>query len=112
MVVAISMVLQKIPEGLVVAIPLLSMGVSKLKAFGTCVLVALMMLPGVIGGVVFGAMPPLITAFFYAFTFGAIVYVVSDEIIPGSHSHGYQKTATFALIIGILAVVILQNIQF
>lgn len=39
---------------------------------------------------------------------GAMLYVVSDEMIPETHSHGYQKFATYALIIGFLAFVFMD----
>ena len=41
---------------------------------------------------------------------GAMLYVISDEMIPETHAHGYEKPATFALISGLLLVVILQRI--
>ncbi len=107
---AISMVIQKIPEGLIVMIPLLNMGMTKKRAFGFSVIVALMMLPGVVIGALLGSLPLLLEIFFYGFTFGAIIYVISDEIIPESHEHGYQREATFSLITGILVVSLLQVI--
>lgn len=106
--VALSMVIQKIPEGLIVIVPLLALGMSKRKAFSIALLVAGMMLPGVLIGVLLGSLPPMVTAFFYAVTFGAIVYVISDEIIPESHEHGNQRAATFALILGVITVAIMQ----
>lgn len=108
--VAISMIIQKLPEGLIVIIPLLSMGMKKNKAFLLSILVAFMMLPGIIIGAILGSLPLALGIFFYAFTFGAIIYVVSDEIIPESHEHGFQKEATFALIVGVLIVCLLQFI--
>ena len=108
--VAVSMIVQKIPEGLIVAVPLLGMGMKRLKAFKISLLIAFMMLPGIVAGVLLGALPTLLSSFFYAFTFGAIVYVVSDEIIPESHEHGYQRAATFSLITGVIVVVLMQHI--
>lgn len=108
--VAVSMVIQKIPEGLIVIVPLLGMGMSKGKAFRISLIVSAMMLPGVLIGIALGSLPALLTAFFYAFTFGAIVYVISDEIIPESHEHGHQRAATFALIAGVLTVAVMQYI--
>ena len=104
------MIVQKIPEGLIVAVPLLGMGMKRLKAFKISLLIAFMMLPGIVAGVLLGALPTLLSSFFYAFTFGAIVYVVSDEIIPESHEHGYQRAATFSLITGVIVVVLMQHI--
>ncbi len=110
LLVAISMVIQKIPEGLIVIVPLLGMGLSKAKAFRISLVVSAMMLPGVIIGIILGSLPALLTSFFYAFTFGAIVYVISDEIIPESHEHGHQRAATFALIVGVLTVAVMQYV--
>ncbi len=106
--VAVSMAVQKLPEGLIVTFPLLASGMKKGKAFLLSCLVALMMLPGLAAGVLLGALPPLLAAFFYAFTFGAIIYVVSDEIIPESHHNGFERWATFSLIGGILTVLLIE----
>lgn len=108
--VALSMIIQKIPEGLIVAVPLLGMGMKRIKALTISILIAFMMLPGILTGVLLGTLPHLLTSFFYAFTFGAIVYVVSDEIIPESHEHGHQRAATFSLLTGVLVVVLMQFI--
>ena len=40
-----------------------------------------------------------------AFAGGAMLYVVSDEMIPETHAHGYQKMATYALLIGFMVMV-------
>jgi ZIP family zinc transporter len=40
---------------------------------------------------------------------GAMLYVVSDEMIPETHSHGFEKGATFALLGGFLLVLALQR---
>ena len=88
--------------------PLRSVGMNKMRVFGISVVVALMMLPGVAFGIFFGTLSALLHIFFIAFTFGAITYVISDEIIPESHEHGFQKSATFALIFGILSVLFLR----
>ena len=34
--------------------------------------------------------------FALAFAGGTMVYVVSDEMIPETHSHGYERQATYA----------------
>jgi ZIP family zinc transporter len=35
-----------------------------------------------------------------AFAGGTMLYVVSDEMIPETHAHGYQRGATYALLVG------------
>ena len=44
-----------------------------------------------------------------AFAAGAMVFVVSDEIIPESHRKGFEREATFGLIIGFLIMMILDT---
>ena len=39
-----------------------------------------------------------------------MLYVISDEMIPETHSHGYEKPATFALVAGILLVIVMQQL--
>ena len=39
---------------------------------------------------------------------GAMLYVVSDEMIPETHAHGYQKLATYALVLGFVSLVFLE----
>ena len=41
---------------------------------------------------------------------GAMLYVTSDEMIPETHAHGYQKQATYALLLGFLTLVVLERI--
>jgi len=40
-----------------------------------------------------------------------MLYVISDEMIPETHSHGFEKGATFAIIAGFLAVLTIQKIS-
>jgi len=40
-----------------------------------------------------------------AFAGGAMLFVVSDEIIPESHRYGHERPATFGLIIGFLLMI-------
>ncbi|NIA22224.1 MAG: ZIP family metal transporter, partial [Anaerolineaceae bacterium] len=34
------------------------------------------------------------------FAAGAMLFVISDEIIPETHTHGFQRIATFGLLVG------------
>jgi len=51
-----------------------------------------------------------IFALLLAFAGGTMLYVISDEMIPETHSHGYEKLVTFALLGGFLTVLILQRL--
>ena len=39
-----------------------------------------------------------------------MLYVVSDEMIPETHAHGFEKGATFALLAGFLLVLVMQRL--
>ena len=44
------------------------------------------------------------------FAGGAMLYVTSDEMIPETHAHGYQKQATYALLLGFMTFVLLEKL--
>ena len=44
------------------------------------------------------------------FAGGAMLYVTSDEMIPETHAHGYQKQATYALVLGFETLILLEKI--
>ncbi len=46
------------------------------------------------------------------FAGGAMLYVTSDEMIPETHAHGYQKQATYALLMGFVTLLLLERIDF
>ena len=45
-----------------------------------------------------------------AFAAGAMIYVISDEVIPESHRKGFEKEATYGLILGFILMMLLDNI--
>lgn len=92
--------LQNIPEGLSVAVALQSQGYSKKYAFGISALTGVV---EIFGGV-FGASVVFLSAqilpWALAFAAGAMLFIVSDEIIPETHRPGFEKGATFSLFVG------------
>ncbi len=108
--VAGSMSLQNIPEAIVIVTPLFAIGVAAGRIVCISLAIAAVSIASVLAGcalttVFAGAMP-----FMLASAGGAMLYVISDEMIPETHSHGYEKPATFALISGLLLVIILQRL--
>jgi ZIP family zinc transporter len=39
---------------------------------------------------------------------GALIYLTCNEIIPESHSHGNERPATFGVVAGFVAIILLQ----
>ena len=110
MTVASSMSLQNIPESIVIAAPLMMAGVTIRRTFAISVAIAFVSIVAVLAGVTLSAVFATCAPFLLAAAGGAMLYVISDEMIPETHSHGYEKPATFALIAGILLVIVMQQL--
>ena len=95
--VAVGIALQNIPEGMVIVSPLILAGVPKLRVFFIASFTGIIEVVGTIIG--FGAVSiaTAILPFALAFAGGTMVYVVSDEMIPETHSHGYERQATYCI---------------
>ncbi|MGN1215070.1 MAG: ZIP family metal transporter [Candidatus Cryptobacteroides sp.] len=106
--VTFGIALQNIPEGMVVIAPLLIAGVSKARTFLISLSIAMLEVVGVLIGYGIGAISEVLLPVMLAMAGGAMLYVVSDEMIPETHSHGYQKTATYSLILGFVTLVFLE----
>jgi len=106
--VTLGIALQNIPEGMVVIAPLLIAGVSKLRTFVISLAIAMLEIVGVWIGFGIGAISQILLPVMLAMAGGAMLYVVSDEMIPETHAHGYQKVATYALILGFVTLVFLD----
>jgi len=50
-----------------------------------------------------------ILGFGMAFAAGAMIFVVSDEIIPESHHKGHERPAAFGVVIGFIVIMFLDN---
>ncbi|HIQ01110.1 MAG TPA: ZIP family metal transporter [Anaerolineales bacterium] len=101
--------LQNMPEGLAVALPLVRerwpRGKALLYALGSGLAEPI---AGVFGVVAVTMMRPLLP-WGLAFAAGAMLYVVSDEIIPETHSRGFEQEGTWGVIFGFLVMMFLDN---
>ena len=96
--VALGIALQNIPEGMVIVSPLILAGVPRLRVFFIASFT----------GVIEISASSAILPFALAFAGGTMVYVVSDEMIPETHSHGYERQATYALLIGFMVMILMD----
>ncbi|MDQ3801720.1 MAG: ZIP family metal transporter [Acidobacteriota bacterium] len=92
--------LQNIPEGLSVAVALHSQGYSKRYAVGVSALTGLVEIFGAIFGASILLVSSHVLPWALAFAGGAMLFIVSDEIIPETHRHGFENGATFSLFVG------------
>jgi len=106
--VALGIALQNIPEGMIIVSPLILAGVSKWRVLLIASFTGLIEIIGTLIG--FGAVSvaTAILPFALACAGGTMIYVVSDEMIPETHSHGYERMATYSLIFGFIAMLIID----
>jgi ZIP family zinc transporter len=106
---AIGIGIQNMPEGLVVAAALSMLGRSVLVAIGVATLTGLVEpLGALIGGTLAGLGAALLPATL-AFAAGAMLFVISHEMVPESHRSGNEGTATFGLLTGFVSMLVLTS---
>ena len=106
--VSAAIAVQNVPEGMVIIAPLLLAGVSRLRTAAIALVIASLEAAGVLTGYGLGRLCAPLLPLLLAFAGGAMLYVTSDEMIPETHAHGYQKQATYALLLGFVTLVILD----
>lgn len=100
--------IQNLPEGLAVALALRANGVAKGKAFLIASATGLLEpIGGVVGASVVALVEPLLP-WALAFAAGAMLHIVSHEIIPETHSRGHQRQATIGIALGFVAMMFLD----
>ena len=92
--------LQNIPEGMVIIAPMLALGISKRRTLFIASMTGVVEIVGTLIGYFAVSISAAILPFALAFAGGTMLYVVSDEMIPETHSHGYSRGATYALLAG------------
>lgn len=107
--VSFGIALQNVPEGMVIIAPLLLAGVSTMRTLLISTAIGLLEVFGVWIGFGLGSVFEAILPMTLAFAGGAMLYVTSDEMIPETHAHGYQKQATYALLLGFMTLVLLEK---
>lgn len=100
--------IQNLPEGLAVALALRRENYSRRFSLGVAALTGLIEPIGaVLGLLLIHAFQPLM-GFILAFAAGAMLFVISDEIIPETHSGGYEREATYGIMVGFVVMLILD----
>jgi len=100
LVIAAGIALQNIPEGMVIIGPMLAVGISRGRTFAAALITGLVEVAGTLIGYLAVNLSAAILPFALAFAGGTMLYVISDEMIPETHSHGSERGATYALLVG------------
>lgn len=101
---------QNMPEGLAVSLTLTREGYRPLRGIGYATLTGLVEpIGGLLGsGIVTFAHQLL--PWGLAFAGGAMLFVISNEIIPETHRNGHPIEATFGVLVGFIVMMIFDNI--
>ncbi len=101
--------IQNIPEGMAVSISLLSIGYSRTLSFFIGFLTGLAEpIGGLFGSLAVSYAGPLMP-WFLAFAAGAMLFIISHEIVPETHRRGFENLATFSLLIGFVCMMYLDT---
>lgn len=107
---ALAIGLQNIPEGLAVALPLLREGLKPWKVFMVALLSGLVEPIGGIIGVGLAQIAEPLLPIGLSFAAGAMLFVISHEIIPETQKNAASKAATHALMVGFVIMMFLDNV--
>lgn len=107
-VLATGIGIQNIPEGLAVAFSLLSINYSRFRAFGVALLTGLAEPIGGIFGAALVWLAEPIMPWTLGFAAGAMLFIISNEIIPETHRNSYKTLATFSLLGGFVVMMFLD----
>ncbi|MEN3186348.1 MAG: ZIP family metal transporter [Atribacterota bacterium] len=109
-VVATAIGLQNIPEGMAVAISLLSVGYTRTQAFLIALLTGLV---EPLGGLLGAGLVSVMHSFLpwgMSLAAGAMIFVIGDEIIPETHHRENARFTTYALMLGFMVMMLLDNV--
>ncbi|MDD4915087.1 MAG: ZIP family metal transporter [Methylococcales bacterium] len=110
LVLSLAVALQNMPEGLAVALPLVGLGYNKWKAVGIATLTGLVEPIGGFLGITMVTMFSSILPIAMGFAAGAMLFVISEEIIPETHAYGRSRIATFSLMMGFIIMMLLDKL--
>ncbi|MEY4720125.1 MAG: hypothetical protein RL563_2743 [Pseudomonadota bacterium] len=109
LVLSIAIALQNLPEGLAVALPLVGLGYNRWKAVAIATLTGLVEPIGGLLGITMVTIFSSILPVAMGFAAGAMLFVISEEIIPETHAQGRSRIATFSLMLGFIIMMILDR---
>ncbi len=106
---ATGIAIQDVPEGLVVAVALLAAGYKRALAVGIGMASGLVEPVGAVLGAAVVSYSAALLPWGLGFAAGAMLFVVSHEIIPESHRKGHEVYATAGLMLGFVLMMILDT---
>lgn len=106
--VAVGIALQNVPEGIITVSPLVMAGVNRKRAFLLAAATGVIEVAGTLLGYLCASVSSQILPFALAFAGGTMLYIISDEMIPETHSHGFERVASYSLLIGFIVMLLMD----
>lgn len=106
---AMAISIQDIPEGLAVALALRTIGLSTAKAVLVAAASGIMEPLGAMVGIGMSSAFAIAYPVSMGLAAGAMIFVVSHEVIPETHRNGHQTPATIGLMIGFAVMMFLDT---
>jgi ZIP family zinc transporter len=106
---ATGIAIQDVPEGLVVAVALLAAGYRRSLAVGLGMASGLVEPVGAVLGAAVVSYSVSLLPWGLGFAAGAMLFVISHEIIPESHRKGHEAWATGGLMVGFVIMMLLDT---
>jgi zinc transporter, ZIP family len=110
LLLAIAVGVQNVCEGLVMAAPLRAGGISARSGFIIVASTGLVIPAAAVVGQALAGLAAASLPFFLALAGGTLIYITSNEIIPESHSHGHEGTASTGVVLGFSLTMVLQAV--
>lgn len=101
--------LQNVPEGLIVAVALRAAGYGRLRPALIGIATGLVEPIGAVLGALVVTASAMLLPWGLAFAAGAMLFVISHEIIPESHRKGHEHQATIGLMVGFVLMLVLDS---
>lgn len=105
---AVGIGLQNMPEGLVVAVSLVAQRYTAMYALGISLLTGLVEPLGGLVGAGIVTLTQTLLPWAMAFAAGAMLFVISDEIIPESHRQGHEQEGSLGVMVGFVLMMFLD----
>ena len=109
MALATGISIQDVPEGMVVALALRSVGYGRGLSAGLGMLSGLVEPVAAVFGVLVIGLSVSLLPWGLAIAAGAMLFVISHEIIPESHRQGHEAYATGGLMVGFVTMMLLDT---
>ena len=110
MLIATAIALQNIPEGMIVFVAMLGAGISAGRTFFYAAMTGVVEIIGTFIGYFAVTLSSAVLPFALAFAGGTMLYVISDEMIPDTHSREGGHLATYFLLVGFTFMLIFDAI--